>query len=215
MPMLLTIWITTEEEQNMRMHNPPHPGEIIGELWLEPMGLSVTDAAAWLKLSRKTLSEILNGRAAVTLETAVRFELATGKSAQSWLGHQAAFDDWHAAELRKSLAVRPWEHVLQQRAAMEADLALFMESHGLKASWHQGDKLLRLQAARGGAAPTPIVVIFPDEFWTAYVALGKRDQKQARINVISAVETIYDPKSTSQSIQEVVADARAAFALEL
>lgn len=63
----------------MRMHNPPHPGEILGAIWLEPMGLTVTDAAAWLKLSRKTLSEILNGRASVTLETAVRFELATGK----------------------------------------------------------------------------------------------------------------------------------------
>jgi addiction module HigA family antidote len=196
------------------MHNPPHPGEILGEMWLEPMGLSVTDAAAWLKLSRKTLSEILNGRAPVTLETAVRFELATGKSAQSWLGHQAAFDDWHAGELRRTLAVRPWDAALQHRAAMEADLASFMEVQGLKASWHQGDKLLRLQAVRGGATPAPIVVTFPDDFWTAYAGLGKRDQKDARTSVVSQVETIYDPACTAQYAQEVTADPRAAFELD-
>ncbi|MDP2369708.1 HigA family addiction module antitoxin [Rhodoferax sp.] len=198
----------------MRMHNPPHPGEVLGEMWLEPMGLSVTDAATWLKLSRKTLSEILNGRAPVTLETAVRFELATGKSAQSWLGHQAAFDDWHAAELRLTLAVRPWEAALQHRAAMEADLAPFMNAQGLKASWHQGDKLLRLQAVRGGTTQAPIVVTFPDDFWTAYAGLGKRDQKDARTNVVSQVETLYDPAYTGQYAQEVTADPSAAFELD-
>jgi addiction module HigA family antidote len=183
-------------------------------MWLEPMGLSVTDAAAWLKLSRKTLSEILNGRASVTLETAVRFELATGKSAQSWLGHQAAFDDWHAAELRQSLAVRPWEGALQHRAAMEADMGPFMQANGLKASWHQGDKLLRLQAVRGGTTPAPIVVTFPDEFWEAYAGLGKRDQKDARMSVVYKVEQTYNPAHAGQYAQEVTADARAAFALE-
>jgi addiction module HigA family antidote len=178
------------------------------------MDLSVTDAAAWLKLSRKTLSEILNGRASVTLETAVRFELATGKSAQSWLGHQAAFDDWHAAELRQSLAVRPWEAALQHRAAIEADLGPFLAAQGLKASWHQGDKLMRLQAVRGGATPAPIVVTFPDDFWAAYAGLGKRDQKDARMNVVLRVEHIYNPTHAGQFAQEVTADARAAFALE-
>lgn len=74
------------------MHNPPHPGELLAELWLQPLELSVTAAAALLKVSRKTLSEIVNGRAAVTPEMAVRLELAFGKSAESWLGHQAAFD---------------------------------------------------------------------------------------------------------------------------
>ncbi len=198
----------------MRMHNPPHPGEILGDMWLEPMGLSVTDAAAWLKLSRKTLSEILNSRASVSLETAVRFELATGKSAQSWLGHQAAFDDWHAAALRKSLTVRPWEAALQHRAAMEADLGPFMQTQGLKASWHQGDKLLRLQAVRGGTIPAPIVVTFPDDFWQAYARLGKRDQKGARSNVVGMVEASYDPAHAGQHAQEVTADAQAALALE-
>lgn len=80
----------------MRMHNPPHPGEILRELWLTPLGLSITAAAETLHVSRKTLSEIVNGRAAVTADMALRLEAAFGKSAQSWLGHQAAFDLWRA-----------------------------------------------------------------------------------------------------------------------
>ena len=56
----------------MTMHNPPHPGEIIRELCLEALHLSVTDAAAGLGVTRKTLSAILNGRAGVSPEMAVR-----------------------------------------------------------------------------------------------------------------------------------------------
>ncbi|MFY0664451.1 MAG: HigA family addiction module antidote protein, partial [Natronospirillum sp.] len=56
----------------MLMHNPPHPGEIIKELCLEPLGVSVTDAADALGISRKTLSAILNGRAGISPEMAVR-----------------------------------------------------------------------------------------------------------------------------------------------
>jgi antitoxin HigA-1 len=56
----------------MRMHNPPHPGEIIRKLCLEPLGLSVTDAASALGISRKTLSALLNGRAGISPEMAVR-----------------------------------------------------------------------------------------------------------------------------------------------
>ena len=53
----------------MRMHNPPHPGEIIRRLCLDPLGVSVTEAAQALGISRKTLSSILNGRAGVSPET--------------------------------------------------------------------------------------------------------------------------------------------------
>jgi antitoxin HigA-1 len=94
---------------NMRMHNPPHPGEILRELWLEPMNLSITAAAAGLKVSRKTLSEIVNGRAAITAEMALRLELAFGKSATSWLGHQAAYDLWQLREKAPSLGIRHYE----------------------------------------------------------------------------------------------------------
>ena len=88
------------------MHNPPHPGEVLRELWLVPLGLSITAAAQRLNVSRKTLSEIVNGRAGITPEMALRLELAFGKSAQSWLGHQSAFDLWQLKDRRKSLGVR-------------------------------------------------------------------------------------------------------------
>lgn len=89
-----------------RMHNPPHPGELLRELWLEPLRLSVTAAAAQLKVTRKTLSEIVNARAAISPEMAMRLELAFGKSAQSWLGHQAAYDLWRLDGKRAELGVQ-------------------------------------------------------------------------------------------------------------
>jgi antitoxin HigA-1 len=85
----------------MLMHNPPHPSTILRELWLKPLDLSITQAAVQLKVSRKTLSEIVNARATVTPEMATRLELAFGKSAESWLGHQAAHDLW-ALQPRKA-----------------------------------------------------------------------------------------------------------------
>ncbi|MBS0557275.1 MAG: HigA family addiction module antidote protein [Proteobacteria bacterium] len=88
----------------MRQHNPPHPGEVLSGLWLKPLGLNVTMAAAQLGVSRKTLSKIVNGAGAVTPEMAVRLELAFGASAESWLGHQAAFDLWRIHGERKRLA---------------------------------------------------------------------------------------------------------------
>jgi addiction module HigA family antidote len=90
----------------MHMHNPPHPGEILRELWLAPMGLSITAAAEQLGVSRKTLSEIINARSAVTAEMALRLELAFGKSAQSWLGHQSAYDLWQLQPRAATLGVR-------------------------------------------------------------------------------------------------------------
>ena len=89
----------------MRMHNPPHPGEILRKMWLAPLSLSITAAAEKLKVSRKTLSEIVNGRASVTPERARRLELAFGKSAQSWLGHQNAYDLWQMQERISELGV--------------------------------------------------------------------------------------------------------------
>lgn len=90
----------------MRMQNPPHPGELLRELWLAPMGLSITAAAEQLGVSRKTLSEVVNGHSAITPEMALRLELAFGKSAQSWLGHQSAFDLWQLQPRAAMLGVR-------------------------------------------------------------------------------------------------------------
>ena len=89
----------------MRMHNPPHPGEILKSLCLEPLGLSVTDAAKALGVSRKTLSSILNGRARVSPAMAIRLSIAFDTTAESWLNQQAQFDLWHAERSRKQLRV--------------------------------------------------------------------------------------------------------------
>ena len=87
------------------MHNPPHPGEILRSLCLEPLGLSVTDAAKGLGVSRKTLSSVLNGRAGVSPEMAVRLSIAFNTSAESWLNQQVQYDLWQAEKRRKLLRV--------------------------------------------------------------------------------------------------------------
>jgi addiction module HigA family antidote len=89
----------------MRMHNPPHPGEILKTLCLEPLGVTVTHAAEALGVSRMTLSTILNGRAGISPEMAVRLSLAFGTSAERWLNQQTQYDLWHAEQHRKQLRV--------------------------------------------------------------------------------------------------------------
>ena len=72
----------------MKMHNPPHPGEVLRELCLRPLGLDVTQAATALGVSRKTLSTILNGRAGISPEMAIRWSMAFNTSSESWLNQQ-------------------------------------------------------------------------------------------------------------------------------
>ena len=90
---------------SLRIHNPPHPGEILRELCLEPLALTITEAAEGLGVSRKTLSAILNGRASVSPEMAMRLSLAFGTSAESWLNHQLHYDLWQVQKQRKNLRV--------------------------------------------------------------------------------------------------------------
>ena len=90
----------------MLMHNPPHPGEVIRELCIEPLGLSVTEAAAALGVSRKTLSNILNGHAGISPEMAVRLSIAFDTTSESWLNQQLQYDLWFAEKERKKLKVK-------------------------------------------------------------------------------------------------------------
>ena len=90
----------------MLMHNPPHPGEIIKTLCLEPLGLTVTEAANALGISRKTLSSIINGKAGISPEMAVRLSIAFDTSSESWLNQQAQYDLWRAEQRRGELRVR-------------------------------------------------------------------------------------------------------------
>ena len=74
------------------MHNPPHPGDILRELCIEPLGLTVTGAAEALGVSRKTLSAILNCRAGISPEMAIRLAKAFDTTAESWLNQQMHYD---------------------------------------------------------------------------------------------------------------------------
>lgn len=88
------------------MHNPPHPGEVLRELCLNPLGVTVTQAAIALGVSRKTLSAILNGRAGISPEMAIRLSLAFNTTPESWLNQQLQYDLWRAERNRKTLHVR-------------------------------------------------------------------------------------------------------------
>ncbi len=90
----------------MHMHNPPHPGEIIRELCLEPLELSVTEAAEGLGVSRKTLSAILNGHAGISPEMALRLSIAFDTTPESWLNQQTQYDLWTAKKSGKKLRVK-------------------------------------------------------------------------------------------------------------
>ncbi len=85
-----------------RMHNPPHPGEILQDTVLRTdSGMTVTAFSKRLGVSRVALSRVVNGRAAVSAELALRLAAALGGSAESWLTMQAAFDLWHAAKKKR------------------------------------------------------------------------------------------------------------------
>ena len=89
----------------MQMYNPPHPGEILRELCLEPLGINVTQAAKALGVSRKTLSAILNGRAGISTEMAIRLSLAFDTSPESWLNQQTQYDLWLARRKPQEITV--------------------------------------------------------------------------------------------------------------
>ena len=87
----------------MKMHNPPHPGEFITDIFLEPHGISGRDLAFKLDVAPSTLSRILKGSSRVTPEMALRLSKAIGRSAESWLSMQHSYDLWSA---RKSVDLK-------------------------------------------------------------------------------------------------------------
>lgn len=78
------------------MYDPPHPGEFISEVYLEPFGISGRELAKRLDVSPSTLSRVLSGTSRVTPEMALRLSKALGRSAESWLAMQDAHDLWAA-----------------------------------------------------------------------------------------------------------------------
>lgn len=90
----------------IQMYDPPHPGEILRELCLEPLEISVTKAAEALGVSRKTLSAILNGRAGISPEMAIRLSMAFNTSPESWLNQQAQYDLWLVRQRQQKFKVK-------------------------------------------------------------------------------------------------------------
>ncbi len=105
----LEVATTPDDGETMSMHDPPHPGEMIREEIMKPLGLTVTAMAAHLGVSRKTLSKIINGHGAVTPEMAYRLSLLFKPSAESWLRQQAAYDLWHTRQRSADIHVMPIE----------------------------------------------------------------------------------------------------------
>lgn len=79
------------------MHNPPHPGIFLNETVVKPLGLSVTETAQRLGMSRTALSRVLNGKAGISPDLAVRLERAGQSSARFWVNLQANHDLWIAS----------------------------------------------------------------------------------------------------------------------
>ena len=95
----------------MPMKNPPHPGELIKDVCIAPLGLTITQAAEGLGVTRKTLSQLLNGHAGISTEMAIRLSKAFGRSPESWLALQSAYDLAQIAKSAANFDVKPlFEH---------------------------------------------------------------------------------------------------------
>jgi addiction module HigA family antidote len=97
------------------MKNPPHPGRSIQENCLEPLGLSISDAARGLGVARHTLSRVVNGHAAISPEMAIRLEKAGWSNAEFWLRRQTAYDLAQARKRQDEIRVEV--SMLHARAA--------------------------------------------------------------------------------------------------
>jgi len=80
------------------MHNPPHPGELLRDEVIKALNLSVTEAASRLAMSRVALSRVLNGKAGISPDLALRLEQAGASTARAWLAMQANYDLWRARQ---------------------------------------------------------------------------------------------------------------------
>jgi addiction module HigA family antidote len=88
------------------MYKPAHPGEVLKEMYLEPLGLTVTIAAESLGITRKTLSELVNGRSGISTSMALRLSKAFGTTPELWLNMQQNYDLWKAKKKTKLSKVK-------------------------------------------------------------------------------------------------------------
>ena len=95
----------------MAMQSPPHPGGIVKRQCLEPLDLSITRAARGLGVTRQALSELVNERAGVSVDMAIRLSKAFGSTPETWLGMQMAYDLWQARERARQIKVESFAAV--------------------------------------------------------------------------------------------------------
>ncbi len=93
----------------MAMQDPPHPGGIVRRQCLEPLDLTVTRAAQGLGVTRQALSDLVNERAGISVEMAIRLSKAFGSSPETWLGMQMAYDLWQARQRAGEIEVEKFE----------------------------------------------------------------------------------------------------------
>lgn len=93
----------------MPMKNPPHPGTVVRVSCLEPLGLNVTDGAKVLGVSRQALSNLVNGRARLSSEMAIRLAKAFGSTTETWIRLQTAYDVVQAQAREDEIEIEPYE----------------------------------------------------------------------------------------------------------
>jgi addiction module HigA family antidote len=104
-----TLSTTIERQVGMKMHDPPHPGEILRELYLVPLSITVTAAAERLGVTRKALSELLNGHTSISRDMAIRLAKAfPSTDIRFWLDLQLQYDAWQAEQRAASIKVKPF-----------------------------------------------------------------------------------------------------------
>ena len=91
------------------MQDPPHPGGIVRRQCLDPLDLSVTEAAAGLGVTQQALSDVVNEKAGISVEMAIRLSKAFGSSPETWLGMQMAYDLWQMRARSREIEVRRFD----------------------------------------------------------------------------------------------------------
>jgi antitoxin HigA-1 len=94
----------------MQMHNPPHPGKILKELYLKPLHLTIAEVAQGIGVTRKSLSELVNGKYGVSVDMATRLAKAFSTTPESWLNMQQQYDLYVAKKKRKLSRIKVFSH---------------------------------------------------------------------------------------------------------
>lgn len=96
----------------MQMHNPPHPGEILKELYINPLQLTITEVAEGIGVTRKSLSELIHAKYGVSPEMALRLAKAFGTTPESWLNLQQQYDLWKTKKAHKLPKIKVFVHTI-------------------------------------------------------------------------------------------------------